>query len=82
MWLGVLLQVNLTNLNAGFLLCFCWQIAFFVGAQLDVTSSVSGHIGEVGSVPDIRHLGVVGAVKVAVRGLHGDGLRRRMHKNE
>ena len=58
------------------------QIVFFIGVQLDVTNLGDRQLFEACLAPDIRQLGVVGAVKVAVRGLQGEGLRRRMHKSE
>lgn len=44
---------------------FYLQIAFFVGVQMDESS---GH-DEQGLSPQMRQLGAVGAVKVAVRSL-------------
>nr|AML76733.1 putative LOV domain-containing protein [Gaga arizonica] len=54
------------------------KVAFYVGVQLDVTSVEEQCPGSETS-PHIKQLGAVGAVRVAVRGLQGEGLRR-IHK--
>nr|AML77664.1 putative LOV domain-containing protein [Pilularia globulifera] len=52
------------------------KVAFYVGVQLEATS-----LTEDETAPDIKQLGAVGAVKVAVRSLQGEGLCR-VRKNE
>nr|AML76808.1 putative LOV domain-containing protein [Chaetosphaeridium globosum] len=49
------------------------QVAYFVGVQLDVTLRGPAACG---AAERVKQLGAVGAVRVAVRGLEGDGLRR------
>nr|AML79260.1 putative LOV domain-containing protein [Argyrochosma nivea] len=56
------------------------KVAFYVGVQLDVTSVEESCPGSETS-PHIKQLGAVGAVRVAVRGLQGEGLRR-IHKSK
>mgnify|MGYP006970531258 CR=1 FL=1 len=58
----------------------CDVVLQIIGVQLDVTNLGDRQLFEACLAPDIRQLGVVGAVKVAVRGLQGEGLRRQMHK--
>nr|AML79113.1 putative LOV domain-containing protein [Adiantum aleuticum] len=55
------------------------KVAFYVGVQLDVTAVEEPCPGSETS-PHIKQLGAVGAVRVAVRSLQGEGLRR-IHKN-
>nr|AML77965.1 putative LOV domain-containing protein [Vittaria appalachiana] len=51
------------------------KVVFFVGVQLDVNSVEDVYRGkETG--PHFKQLGAVGAVRVAVRSLQGEGLRR------
>nr|AML79414.1 putative LOV domain-containing protein [Notholaena montieliae] len=51
------------------------KVAFYVGVQLDVTS-VEEPCPGIETSPHIKQLGAVGAVRVAVRSLQGEGLRR------
>nr|AML76491.1 putative LOV domain-containing protein [Odontosoria sp. BC-2016] len=51
------------------------KVAFFAGMQLEVQSVEEPCLGGEAR-PDIKQLGAVGAVRVAVRSLQGDGLRR------
>nr|AML76495.1 putative LOV domain-containing protein [Adiantum raddianum] len=51
------------------------KVAFFVGVQLDVTAVEEPCPGSEMS-PHMKQLGAVGAVRVAVRSLQGEGLRR------
>ncbi|KAI5075871.1 hypothetical protein GOP47_0009947 [Adiantum capillus-veneris] len=55
------------------------KVALYVGVQLDVTS-VEEPCPESETSPHIKQLGAVGAVRVAVRSLQGEGLRR-IHKS-
>nr|AML79476.1 putative LOV domain-containing protein [Polypodium amorphum] len=55
------------------------KVAFFVGVQLEV-SSVEEQCPDSESSPHMKQLGAVGAVRVAVRSLQGEGLRR-VHKS-
>nr|AML78146.1 putative LOV domain-containing protein [Davallia solida var. fejeensis] len=55
------------------------KVAFFVGVQLEVSSVEEQCLGSERS-PHIKQLGAVGAVRVAVRSLQGEGLRR-VHKS-
>ncbi|MCO5558289.1 hypothetical protein L7F22_011868 [Adiantum nelumboides] len=55
------------------------KVAFLVGVQLDVTSVEEPCPAESETSPHIKQLGAVGAVRVAVRSLQGEGLRR-IHK--
>nr|AML78288.1 putative LOV domain-containing protein [Lycopodium deuterodensum] len=50
------------------------KVAFYVGVQLDVTFTTE-YEGE-GMSAHMKQLGAVGAIRVAVRGLQGGGLRR------
>nr|AML78868.1 putative LOV domain-containing protein [Pityrogramma trifoliata] len=52
------------------------KVAFYVGVQLDVTSVEEPCSAECETSPQIKQLGAVGAVRVAVRSLQGEGLRR------
>lgn len=52
------------------------KVAFFVGVQLDVTSANEETCLGNGMTPHIKQLGAIGAVRVAVRSLQGQGLRR------
>nr|AML78891.1 putative LOV domain-containing protein [Osmunda sp. BC-2016] len=52
------------------------KVAFFVGLQLDVTSADEDSCLDNGMTPHIKQLGAVGAIRVAVRSLQGQGLRR------
>nr|AML78032.1 putative LOV domain-containing protein [Lindsaea linearis] len=54
------------------------KVAFFVGVQLDMTSVEETGMENAAS-PHLKQLGAVGAVRVAVRSLQGEGLRR-VHK--
>nr|AML77058.1 putative LOV domain-containing protein [Pteris ensiformis] len=57
------------------------KVAFYVGVQLDAASvDEPCHAGTETS-PHIKQLGAVGAVRVAVRSLQGEGLRR-VHKSQ
>nr|AML77897.1 putative LOV domain-containing protein [Christella acuminata] len=56
------------------------KVAFFAGVQLEVASVEEPCLGSETS-PHIKQLGAVGAVRVAVRSLQGEGLRR-VHKSE
>nr|AML79144.1 putative LOV domain-containing protein [Leucostegia immersa] len=51
------------------------KVAFFVGVQLELTSVEELCLGSERS-PHLKQLGAVGAVRVAVRSLQGEGLRR------
>lgn len=53
-----------------------WQVAFFVGVQLQVSAVDKEEEEGVGMSGQMRQLGAVGAVRVAVRSLQGPGLRR------
>nr|AML77333.1 putative LOV domain-containing protein [Onoclea sensibilis] len=55
------------------------KVAFFAGVQLEVASVEEPSLGSETS-PHIKQLGAVGAVRVAVRSLQGEGLRR-VHKS-
>nr|AML78058.1 putative LOV domain-containing protein [Nephrolepis exaltata] len=55
------------------------KVAFFIGVQLEVSSVEEPCLGSESS-PHIKQLGAVGAVRVAVRSLQGEGLRR-VHKS-
>nr|AML78947.1 putative LOV domain-containing protein [Plagiogyria japonica] len=52
------------------------KVAYFVGVQLDMASPAVVECQTNGTAPLMQQLGAVGAVKVAVRGLQGYGLRR------
>nr|AML78259.1 putative LOV domain-containing protein [Culcita macrocarpa] len=52
------------------------KVAFYVGVQLDVTCPGEELCLGSGMTPHIKQLGAVGAVRVAVRSLQGEGLRR------
>nr|AML76992.1 putative LOV domain-containing protein [Thyrsopteris elegans] len=52
------------------------KVAFYVGVQLDMTSPGEDLCLGSGMTPHIEQLGAVGAVRVAVRSLQGEGLRR------
>nr|AML78453.1 putative LOV domain-containing protein [Osmundastrum cinnamomeum] len=52
------------------------KVAFYVGLQLDVTSADEDSCLDNGMTPHIKQLGAVGAIRVAVRSLQGQGLRR------
>lgn len=52
------------------------KVAFYVGVQLDITSAEEPCPNGSETSPHIKQLGAVGAVRVAVRGLQGEGLRR------
>ena len=71
-------MVSLMKLNV--IICILlWhfvQVAFFVGVQLEVSSFDDSKSLETGLVPDMKQLGAVGAVRVAIRSLQGEGLRR------
>nr|AML78196.1 putative LOV domain-containing protein [Lygodium japonicum] len=67
-----LLHISPVRSNGG-------KVAFYVGVQLDVTSA---DVCEEDCVtPHMKQLGAVGAVRVAVRSLQGQGLRR-VHKSQ
>nr|AML79098.1 putative LOV domain-containing protein [Diphasiastrum digitatum] len=51
------------------------KVAYYVGVQLDVTLADTTECEE-GMSPHMKQLGAVGAIRVAVRGLQGGGLRR------
>nr|AML78915.1 putative LOV domain-containing protein [Athyrium filix-femina] len=55
------------------------KVAFLAGVQLEVASVEEPCLGSETS-PHIKQLGAVGAVRVAVRSLQGEGLRR-VHKS-
>nr|AML77672.1 putative LOV domain-containing protein [Asplenium platyneuron] len=55
--------------------CSSGKVAFFAGVQLEVESVEEPCLGSE-LRPDIKQLGAVGAVRVAVRSLQGEGLRR------
>nr|AML78370.1 putative LOV domain-containing protein [Hymenophyllum bivalve] len=52
------------------------KVAFFVGVQFDVTFVNEEACLSDGMTPRMKQLGAVGAVRVAVRSLQGQGLRR------
>nr|AML76670.1 putative LOV domain-containing protein [Anemia tomentosa] len=53
----------------------CGKISFYVGVQLDVTCAQE-MCPDGCPTPHMKQLGAVGAVRVAVRSLQGEGLRR------
>nr|AML78944.1 putative LOV domain-containing protein [Plagiogyria japonica] len=63
------LHISPVRSNAG-------KVAFYVGVQLDVTCAGEELCLGSGMTPHIKQLGAVGAVRVAVRSLQGEGLRR------
>nr|AML76671.1 putative LOV domain-containing protein [Anemia tomentosa] len=50
------------------------KVAFYVGVQLHANLVEDESSG--GITPHMKQLGAVGAIRVAVRSLHGEGLRR------
>nr|AML79215.1 putative LOV domain-containing protein [Mesotaenium braunii] len=54
------------------------KVAFFCGVQLDVTPADVGEQGDAQLRGRLKHMATVGAVRVAVRSLHGHGLRRTL----
>lgn len=52
------------------------KVVFFVGVQLDITSDDEKTCLGDGMTPHMKQLGAIGAVRVAVRSLQGQGLRR------
>jgi len=52
------------------------KVAFYVGVQLDVTGIDEDELRDKGTSPHMKQLGAVGAVRVAVRSLHGVGPSR------